>query len=70
MYIENDDGHGWMKAGLPKLGAPPFLFLSKCKGDRLKCKEWKMEDGLDVTREHELIGTRGTTFLSSISTNL
>ena len=44
--------------------------ITICKGDRLKCKEWEMEYGIDVTREHELIGTRGTTFLSSISTNL
>ena len=35
MNIENDDGNGWMKAGLPELGAPPFLFLSKCKESSL-----------------------------------
>ena len=35
MNIENDDGKGWMKAGLPELGAPPFLFLSKCKESSL-----------------------------------
>ena len=40
MNIENDDGNGWMKAGLPELGAPPFLFLSKCKGDRLNARKW------------------------------
>ena len=35
MNIENDDGNGWMKAGLPELGAPPFLFLSMCKESSL-----------------------------------
>ena len=41
----NDDGNGWMKAGLPELGAPPFLFLSKCKGDRLNARNrtWIIE---------------------------
>ena len=31
----NDDENGWMKAGLPELGAPPFLFLSGCKESSL-----------------------------------
>ena len=35
MNIENDDENGWMKAGLPELGAPFFFSLSKCKESSL-----------------------------------
>ena len=31
----NDDGNGWMKAGLPELGAPPF-----CSYQSVKSQAW------------------------------